>query len=508
MEGLTSGRRGREQRGPGERTWLRRYGLALLVLAAMAIALPAQTFTTLVGFDGSDGTSPSGPLVLGPDGNFYGTTGTGGAPCALTNAGCGTVFKMTPGGALSTLHSFCAQPQTSCTDGYTPAGLSLGVDGLLYGSTSGAGANCSLSVTGSCGTLFRITLDGTFATLYSFCAQASCADGFTPNVIVQAADGAFYGTTTNGGLNNAGTVFRILPGGRLATLYNFCSQTNCTDGATPSGALMQAANGNLYGTTGAGGAADVGSGTIFEVTPLGKFTTLATIGGNPNSGVIQGTDGNFYGTAARAGMVFKVTPTGTVTWLVTVGGFPYYGLVQATDGNLYGTTYVGGANDNSYCQGNGCGSVFQVTPGGILTVLYNFCSLANCTDGYFPLGGLTQGTNGVLYGTTWCGGGDLSGPGCLGYAGGGYGSVFSLSVGLGAFVEMSPTSGRPGTVVRIFGTNLQGASGVSFDGSPARFAVVSKTEILTTVPARATTGTVQVATPGGTLSGNVPFRVQ
>jgi uncharacterized repeat protein (TIGR03803 family) len=168
-------------------------------------------------------------------------------------------------------------------------------------------------------------------------------------------------------------------------------------------------------------------------------------------------------------------------------------LIQGTDGNLYGATFSGGANETS-CNG-GCGTLFKITTAGKLTTLYNFCSKSGCTDGSSPEGGLVQDTNGTFYGTTYYGGTD------------GLGTVFSLSVGLGAFVKTVPMSGAVGAKVTILGTNLTGATSVSFDGTAATFKVVSATEITTTVPTGAKTGKVTVTTPAGTLSSNVTFRV-
>jgi len=171
----------------------------------------------------------------------------------------------------------------------------------------------------------------------------------------------------------------------------------------------------------------------------------------------------------------------------TDGFEPVGGLIQATDGNFYGTTYLGGASDE--------GTVFKITSAGTLTTLHSFCSESGCADGGTPGGALVQGTNGTFYGAT---------------AGGGTnddGTVFSLAVGLGSFVETLPTSGKVGAAVTILGTNLTGATSVTFNGKAATFTVVSSTEITTTVPTGATTGKVKVVTPSRTLSSNVSFRV-
>jgi uncharacterized repeat protein (TIGR03803 family) len=197
--------------------------------------------------------------------------------------------------------------------------------------------------------------------------------------------------------------------------------------------------------------------------------------------------------------VFKITSSGILTTLHSFNGtdgqFPAAALVQATDGSFYGTTEYGGANNNCY-SGHGCGTIFKITASGTLTTIYSFCPLYNCPDGETPSAGLVQDTNGKLYGTTSIAG-----------ANGNYGTVFSLSVGLGPFAETRPTSGKVGKAVQILGTKLTGATSVTFNGTTATFTVKSKSEITTTVPTGATTGTVQVVTPGGTLSSNEPFRI-
>jgi uncharacterized repeat protein (TIGR03803 family) len=466
----------------GKLNWGKRACALLLLCVTTAVALPAQTFTLLHSFNNADGASPfySG-LVQGIDGNFYGTTKYGGA---FTD---GTVFKITPSGTLTTLHSF------NSTDGANPfSGLVQAINGNFYGTTNiGGGNSCG------CGTVFEITPSGRLTTLHVF---TDFPDGNGPfGTLIQAMDGNLYGTTTFGGAHRQGTVFQVTPSGTLTTIFSFCTPTSCANGDAPSASLVQATDGNFYGTTYLGGIGQGISsyGTVFEITPSGTLTTLhefdSTDGSNPNVGLVQASNGNFYGTTALGGTtgngtLFKITPSGTLTTLYNFSATnpdPGGGnrLIQATDGNLYDTSYGGGVN--------GYGTIFEFTPPGTLTILHSFDS----TDGAFLYAGLIQATDGNFYGTTDNGGANL------------LGTVFSLSVGLGPFVETRPTSGKVGGKVEILGNNLTGATSVTFNGVAAVFKVVSSTFITTTVPTGATTGKVKVVTSGGTLSSNVPFRV-
>ena len=249
-----------------------------------------------------------------------------------------------------------------------------------------------------------------------------------------------------------------------------------------------------------------GCGTVFKITPSGTFTSLHSFvhseGDFPVGPLVQGSDGNLYGATSSGGIaygaVFKITPDGTLTTLhlfdFTDGQEPNGALVQATDGNFYGTMGFGG----STCS-LGCGTVFKMTPDGTLSTLHSF----DGADGWLPLGGLLQATDGNFYGTTTYGGsGNCTNNG---YAA--CGTVFKLSVGLGQFVETSPTSGSSGAPVTILGTNLAGATSVTFNGIPAAINSNPASEITTAVPTGATTGTVQVATPGGVLTSNTDFQV-
>jgi uncharacterized repeat protein (TIGR03803 family) len=204
------------------------------------------------------------------------------------------------------------------------------------------------------------------------------------------------------------------------------------------------------------------------------------------------------------GTVFKLSQSGALTTLHTFclqedscpDGESPEGLIQATDGNFYGITGYGGANSE--------GTIFKIDPAGNLTTLYSFCMQSGCPDGDTPFAALVQKTDGSFYGTTHFGGDHA----CE-FAGRNYGcgTIFNLSVGLGPFVASQPTSGQVGATVTILGTNIGQATKVTFHGTSATFTVVSSSEITTTVPTGATTGTVQVVTPNGALSSNVPFQV-
>ncbi len=391
--------------------------LVPLFCIAALIAAPAQStfFTTLASFDESNGWCPYAALAQATDGNFYGTTNAGGA----YGNNSGMVFKMTPSGTLAGLYSFCSQ--SNCTDGADPfAGLVQATDGNFYGTTWDGG-------TYGDGTVFKITPAGALTTLHSF----DGADGSNPSAgLVQVSDGNFYGTTLAGGANDncgsegCGTVFEITANGTLTTLYSFCPQPHCVDGANPQAGLVQTTDGSFYGTTAGGGANN--SGTVFNITPSGTLTSLYSFcsqpkcadGNEPRAGLVQATDGNFYGTTWTGGTygdgtVFKITSAGTLTSLHSFtqadGYLPYAGLVQASDGNFYGATVYGGHYGN--------GTVFKINPSGMLTTLYSF----DTTDGELPYGGLLQATDGKLYGTTCVGGtSNNCGSGC--------GTVFRMNL--------------------------------------------------------------------------------
>jgi uncharacterized repeat protein (TIGR03803 family) len=447
---------------------------------ATAVASSAQSLTTLGSFGGVNGDNPlTGSLIQATDGNFYGTTWSGG------KTDHGVVYKVTPSGTISLVYSFC-KVQFVCSDGDTPSSLVQAANGNIYGTTSYGGAYDG-------GTVFEITKSGTFTTLYSF---ANSSGSGLP--LVQGTNGNIYGSVSN-------TIFQITPAGVLTTLVTL-----------PKGVFAQllvlSTDGKFYGTTGDGGLHGVGF--FFSLTPTGKVTSLysftSSTDGSGFRTLILANDGNFYGTAGyggthNTGTVFQITPQGQFTNLYNFcslancadGINPQGALVQATDGNLYGTTPFGGTAGIDSCLSH-CGTAFQITTSGTLTTLYDFCSLANCADGLAPYYGLVQGTDGNFYGATYG-----AGPG--GPSSGG--TIYSISVGLGPFVKTNPAFGKAGWTISILGTHLTGTTGVTFNGTTAAFGVISDSLIKAQVPAGATSGTIQVTTPAGTLSSNVAFQV-
>jgi uncharacterized repeat protein (TIGR03803 family) len=452
----------------------RRVGVlfSFCVFCALSVfAAHAQTFNTLVTFDGSNGYYPSS-LLQGADGNLWGSTDGDGAPS------CGTLFTTTLAGSLTTLFTF------DCTNGADPSGLILGTDGNFYGVTIFGGP-------GNLGTIYRLTPEGGFNLLYEFNNRNAKAG--VPGGIAQITDHYFYGVTLYNGTLHCGTAFKITLGGVLTILHNF----DCTEGANPESPPTEGPNGNFYGTTYAGGAYN--KGTIYEMTPSGTVTLLHSFGATSSDGwgpvnsLLLAPDGNFYGETPYGGpgggedgngTIFKITPAGVFTNLHNFNGTDgtlIGALMLGSDGHFYGSAGLGGAN--------GDGTVFEISPTGVITTLHSF----DGTDGSEPFN-LIQDTSGVFYGLT-------------NFQTSNYGTMYSLDTGLGPFVTTIPKVEGVGSNVTILGTDLTGTSAVSFNGTAAVFTVVSSSSITATVPVGATTGTVTVTTPSGTLSSNVPFRV-
>lgn len=494
-------------------TFLFCFALAIPVVAENpgSVANPATTavLTTLYTFCGDVGCpdSPSSSLIQGLDGNFYGTAIFGGnVNQSLCAQGCGTVYKITPTGALTTVYNFCSL--ANCGDGFYPASLLLATDGNFYGVTQYGGISDDNCPPG-CGTVFRLTPQGILTTLYSLDPD----DSVLPQQLIQGSDGNFYGMAWELYFNQILTeVFQLTPQGKFNVIYPL-SEVYFT-------LSFQAPTGIIYGTTypECDQYCYAYGGTAFEMIPSGALTTIynfcpaetdCTNGSYPTA-LFRATDGDFYGSMYAGGnlnnpfcgvgfgcgLVFKLSPGGSAKTLYTFcpgtdcwNGLPI-SLMQATDGNLYGTT----SPPPSTTSRRGRGTVFEISTGGAFTTLYKFCPQIGCTDGAYPSNGLIQATDGAFYGTT-SGGDNIPG------------TIFSLSLGLSPFVKTLPTSGEVGKPVYILGTKLTGATEVTFNGVAANFTVVSRTEITTMVPKGATNGVVTVTTPAGTLSSNVKFMI-
>jgi uncharacterized repeat protein (TIGR03803 family) len=418
------------------KTILRIFGILLLEL--IVSHAQAVTLTALVSFAGTNGAFPSAGLIQAKDGNFYGTTASGGP------GGYGTVFRMTPSGTFTNLIAF------NSTNGAGPrAGLVQGTDGSFYGTTYNGGSN-------NAGTVFQLTTNRALTTLVTLTFANTGA--YPIAGLIQGQDGNFYGTTAIGGTNSGGTAFQVMTNRTLTPLVSFNITGNV--GNSPYAGLVQVSDGTLYGTTYQGGTN--GFGTIFKVTTNGTFLPLHSFNGtndgaNPSAGLVQGQDGSFYGTTFNGGTngygtVFRFATNGALATLVsfgnTNGAYPQAAVLQGSDGSLYGTTYAGGAYTN--LSGLGYGTVFKLGTNGGLTTLISF----DGTNGSSPEAGLIQGADGNLYGTTAMGGTN------------GHGTVFRLTITappppefqavrkIGATLTMTWSATVGQTYQMLFKTNL------------------------------------------------------
>lgn len=362
-------------------------------VTSVSVSCAAGTVTILYSFGAgaTDGTHPQAGVVMDSAGSLYGTTYAGGV------AGAGTVFKISPTGVETVLHSFTGD----ATDGGSPqAGLIIDSAGNLYGAAAGGGPKGG-------GIVFRIGPDGTESILHAF-AHGDSANGWNPQTdLIMDAEGVFYGATSA----DAGVVFKLAPDGTETVLYAF-SGTN--DGFQPLAGVIMDGAGNLYGTTASGGLQNYTFGTVFKISAariesiLHSFTGLD--GGEPKAALVMDSAGNLYGTTTsggnttvfNSGELFKLSPSGTLTVLhyflggitssIQDGGYPLGKLIMDSGGSLYGTTSEGGTNN--------AGTVFMVSAGGTETILHSFAG----HDGSEPYAGLTVDSAGNLYGTTALGG--------------------------------------------------------------------------------------------------------
>jgi uncharacterized repeat protein (TIGR03803 family) len=318
--------------------------------------------------DCTDGSHPSGKLVLDSSGNLYGVTYDGGT------AGYGTIFELSPGTpwTLSTLYTFCA---VSCDNGQNPAGglTYVGAGSSLYNGSSTLYGVTSNGGTYSNGEVYEVTSVGsspTVTALHSFCSDSDCDDGNYPNALITDSSGNLYGSTEYGGnggaggTSGAGVVFEVSSSGTYTALYLFCGGGgSCSDGETPGGPLALDSSGNLLGTASAGGA--YAKGVIFKVIPDGSSSTESVV----------------YSFCPSAGCAS--------------GSLPSTGVSFTSGGSIRGTAIRGGANSD--------GVIFGMT-GSTETPLYSFCSLTDCTDGKLPNTGVIVDGSGNVFGTTKWGG--------------------------------------------------------------------------------------------------------
>src|SRR5450432_1858239 len=387
---------------------------------------PCGTLATLYSFDGTVGEYPYGGLTLGADGNFYGAANRGGP------SGFGSIFKITPTGVVTALHSF-----TNSGDGTNPSSAPVqGADGNFYGSTSGV----DVSTTEASSTIYKLTPAGVFTVLHTL---APGTDGSSAGPVILGADGSFYGGTASGGTNGWGTLFKVTPGGAFTLLHTFSNSADGRQGAT----LAQAANGTFYGATYLGGANGVG--VVIKITSTGTFTKLhdlngTTDGSNVTGNMFLGRDEDFYNVAATSGA-------------------------------------------------NGNGTIFKVSPTGVFTKIFDF---GGANLGVTPGTGLIQATSGLFYGSTQNGGT-------------GNASVFySLNESLSAFASLVSTSGRVGSKIGILGQGFSASSVVKFNGVKATTVTrTGSTFLLATVPAGASDGYVTVTTGTTTLTSSQKFIV-
>jgi len=398
------------------RTVLRLVAWGWTILVGMLIPnLQAQTYTVLYSFAGSsgnDGSAPMGYLVHDAHHNLYGVTANGGDSDFYCSLGCGTVFKLNKN-AETVVESFYGT-----SNGQGPTSVIRDEQGNLYGATQSGG-------TYGYGAIFKINARGQSSVLYNF---AGAADGMDPfSALIRDDDGNLYGTASGGGnltacpFNGCGSVYRVDKHGAHTVLYNFSGPP---DGEWPLGGLVRDGEGNLYGTTTAGGtgACQSGCGVVFEIDRHGRETVIHDFAGapydgaTPNASLILDAAGNLYGTtaaggASNVGTVFRLDRRGAITVLhsftgSTDGGTPFSSVIRDSAGNLYGTTDSGGSSVCGY-MGAGCGVVFRLEESGDYSVLHTF---AEGADGGFPLwGGLTLDPDGSLYGLASSGGANLQG---------------------------------------------------------------------------------------------------
>jgi uncharacterized repeat protein (TIGR03803 family) len=478
--------------------------LALVIgvsLTTFAHAGNQGTITQLFAFPcfggSNNDTCPKGArpdvLIQASDGNLYGAAEVSDDGVSFPQGGA--LFRLTPAGHFTLLFTFAPEPNGSSPNGNLAAsGLVEGNDGFLYGTTALGGANDN-------GVLFKISKAGLgFEVLHDFCSSVDCADGNGPGGLLLGRDGNIYGVTGQGGSTAGvccGTIFRFNP---ITSAFSTLHRLNgTTDGAGPS-VLIQGADGNFYGTDEAG---DINS-NIIRVSTSGQIKVLFTF---PElefsiSGLTQASNGNLYGAFSTYGQdqiqFFKINPSGQ-----GFDAFPSFGqlegvlsipsLFQASDGNLWDTSFESSSFRN--------GSVFAISPlDGAVVHTFPF----DDSNGSQPLSSVIQGVDGKIYGTA-----ELGGVVSQGFGDGTVWSLDAgLRVPVPSIAAFTPSSGAVDSTVLIRGNNFIGTTAVKFNGVSATFKVLNVNFISATVPAAATTGPISITTAGGTTTSTQHFTIR
>ncbi len=445
----------------------------LLLLAP--VSSRAQTFTDVLDFTGGSFADPGYvTLAQARNGDLYGST------VSQPGTGLGTLFGITPTGKIVLEYA-----GFDYTNGFFPAGgMTLGTDGLLYGTTEYSSYNADAG-----GEIYSLSTGGTYTALQAFEYDGDWP--FAPPI--EASNGYFYGT---------GNGYRH---GIASAIYEFDSQTSEINSLHNFGStiglyypLAQGIDGDLYGVANGGGTSQEEYGGIFRITTSGTLRYIVSFPGNlgiefPNGPLIQLSDGYFYGTASstnpqEGGSIFKMSPAGVISivynfpWNTQQSWAPTTGLTLGSDGLLYGVTGLGGLY--------GYGTIYRITTSGEYTLLYSFPSYGAWVS---PL---MQHTNGKFYGVSGNGGAYN------------FGMIYSLDVNLNPFISLVQPQGNAGQSEQILGQGFTGTTSVTFNGvAAARFTVVNDTYMTAVVPSGATTGKVVVTTPSGSLTSNVNFRI-
>ena len=374
------------------RFWLSRAGIAIALVAGGFRPAHAQTYEIVRQLAGTGATDPQSPLIQDPDGSFYGTTTTGGSgDCDPQGGfpGCGTIYRLAPNGDVTVLHEFqVGEGRPSIHP------LLRASDGNLYGTTYQAGEPpCP------CGTVYRLDPEGNFDTIHTF----EGLDGIHPSsALIEPVAGDLWGTTAAGGSGTecsigCGTVYRMHFDGGFTTMHELDEAND--EGSNPTGNLVLANDGDLYGVAASGGTGL--NGTFFKITLNGNWTTIAPlppIGFYLANGLIQASNGDFIGTtfsggAFGAGSVFRLSPSGEAETLHSMaedGTDGYYLLapvVEADDGFFYGGTIIAGAHSR--------GTLFRVDLDQNFEVVHDF---EEAPDGLQTRAPLMQAADGNLYG--------------------------------------------------------------------------------------------------------------